>query len=251
MKSVVFSFLLTVSFFSRVVDGCASDEDCLNGGSCVVSIRDVVNNNNNVTVSDPPDDATCFCAPGFGGTDCAETCSLDCHNGGSCRVSPKDGSPFCECSESYAGESCEIPVVHCGNQGNVRCLYGGTCLKPWTNDNRSRHWACQCPATRTGNQCENESDADQSIPETSNDPTSSSDPASSNDSNVSAGGKVAIVAVILAAVALLFYSASYHIRRRARTSREKQVTPPSVFPSTPPPFSDVDITGKTEEKEVI
>ena len=39
--------------------------------------------------------------------------------------------------------------VTCGNTATV-CYNGGTCLKPWTNDNRSPHWICDCETATMG-----------------------------------------------------------------------------------------------------
>ena len=58
----------------------------------------------------------------------------------------------CQCASGFMGVSCEIPVHDCGH--NLQCQYGGRCTKPWTHDNKSGHWVCDCTADRTGQECE-------------------------------------------------------------------------------------------------
>merc|ERR1712048_174902 len=119
---------------------CRGNADCLNGGRCIGM---------------EAGDNYCQCKAGFGGDDCAFTCSRTCQNGGSCRFhqdishgSDQDGDTKCECPPSFLGVDCEIPYVSCPGRMELKCLHGGTCQKS------SKGYQCQCPKNREGAFCQ-------------------------------------------------------------------------------------------------
>ena len=102
----------------------------------------------------------CDCPDGFHGPICEfadtedngdyETCSLKCENGGKCHKGVKDISflgklnlgpvvsnvttthnrafEHCVCPDGFAGLTCDIEVVTCGDNSHV-CLYGSKCVE--------------------------------------------------------------------------------------------------------------------------
>lgn len=123
---------------------CASNP-CLHGGTCTPGQLDAY---------------TCACSRGFSGSNCdinVDDCvSEPCLNGGTC----EDGiggyichcnegltGEFCQvfCPEGRVGEFCEMPVQYCSNSS---CNNGGTCIEAIGS------FACICPISHTGPQCE-------------------------------------------------------------------------------------------------
>lgn len=117
---------------------CASDKDCMSGGTCVGM---------------QTTDHYCSCPQGWGGVDCSRECDRICDNGGSCRFhDSSDTSMFetyCECPpHQFEGLNCEIPFTVCPGRRHMRCFYGGTCARV------SDGYECDCPADRQGEFCQ-------------------------------------------------------------------------------------------------
>jgi len=118
---------------------------CYNGGKCLKPWSN--GNHHNHWICD------CETATGeFTGPDCNTPVTITEDEDNTKEVDILEEG-HCQCASGFMGDACEIPVQDCGHH-NLQCQYGGTCLKPWTNDNRSGQWVCDCPADRTGRECE-------------------------------------------------------------------------------------------------
>ena len=298
---------------------CSTDADCQNGGTCGIPISEIYNstevqhcndgklscyfggtclkpwtNNNpgkdwkcecpegrsgNECEYDDSAMVECQCAPEYRGTHCAFECP--CENGGTCAKSA-DGD-VCACPDGYIGDTCEIAVNYCNNNGKLKCLYGGTCLKPWTNDNKGPSWMCECPASRSGPECEVEASATDNSGTSSSDGTSSSTTGDSvpTSSDTSGGGKGGLVFAILVILGLVFFVVGYlRIHKQkgrdpktmdtaATNNSTNNIMPYSdgsgyadnaandtVFPETTPPSPvllnvDIDSTNRRAKNEIV
>jgi len=166
--------------FTATAVSCTADEDCrgMNGATCVGV---VINNATEVV----PEVLTCHAGTAtvcYNGGKCLKPWSnvnrsphwiCDCESATGGFTGPDCNTPtevteevgdntvdiltegHCQCVSGFTGDLCEIPVQACGPKSHhLQCQHGGKCTKPWANNNRSKQWACDCPAGRTGRECE-------------------------------------------------------------------------------------------------
>lgn len=145
------------------IDLC-DDQECLNGGSCIldessgsdfqvkcdciqpftgpqceINLCDdkVCLNGGNCFVQESMEKnfiAKCNCVYGFDGDSCERDICEDheCKNSGNCTIDDSDPlnlEPTCDCSDEFVGEKCEIPLVcyegdPCQNEGQCQLLHG-------------------------------------------------------------------------------------------------------------------------------
>jgi len=275
-----FAYSILVVFLFRhayAENFCGSNADCLNDGACVLDTPDLSKatsidcgpdglkcyhgskcakpwsgtNRSRKYVCDCPEGLTgngcelnstvsyanCECQPGFGGITCEKPC--ECKNGGTCAVSPEDGSESCECPEGFIGDFCEISFVTCAG---FRCLHGGKCTKPWANGNASPNWVCECPASWTGKECDEDPSAVTSIDvgetakidvgEDANVNVGEAakidvgEPANVNVDEGGGAGTFGVVVLILATTGLALYIFAALRIRKARGNQKRDGSPP-------------------------
>lgn len=109
-------------------DACQRDEDCQNGGTCMLA-------------DGYSDFNKCACTHGHGGIYCDQVCPLQCENTATCRTTLDDTNQYeCVCRGPYTGDLCEIPFVVCPDY--TLCLHGGSCV---VMDNITMTYGCDCP----------------------------------------------------------------------------------------------------------
>lgn len=97
----------------------------------------------------------CKCKPGFWGETCTAKYTeckkgLVCYNGGNCVPDPtKPDQEMCACAKNWAGATCKVPHVTCGNS-TLACMNGGECVL----DETVSEWFCLCPPNLRGRQCQ-------------------------------------------------------------------------------------------------
>jgi len=90
----------------------------------------------------------CQCPPNVYGTNCENTCDLECQNNGTCE--PLWGSqPRCKCEYPNYGDLCEETC-------SLDCKNGGRCLAYDINNDTIKEEICLCPSNFTGDFCETE-----------------------------------------------------------------------------------------------
>ena len=73
-----------------------------------------------------------------------------CYNGGQCVANPaKPDEETCACAANWAGATCKVPHVTCGNS-TLACMNGGDCVL----DEALNEWFCACPPNLRGRQCQ-------------------------------------------------------------------------------------------------
>ena len=117
------------------------------------------------------------------------------------------------------------------------CLYGGKCLKPWTNDNRGPNWICQCPASRTGPDC---AEDETLAPPAGSSSTTGSDGEGEPTTSSSTGGKSGGVLAILVIFGLVLFAVGFfHMHSKKGKDPKKFDTEITTNPSNNiMPYSD-------------
>lgn len=206
--------LLLLSLDGSTAKDCKIDADCGDEGTCVglasqIPTPQTCGHGHDVTCYSPGGTCTkpwtnnnrgpktiCLCEEGFSGEQCE---NMDAAT--TAAVAAAVGQ--CQCKSGFMGDMCEIPVKECGYHS--RCQYDGKCVKPWTQDNRSKYWICHCPEGRTGKECE----------------TLLSDVQVDNG-ELSAGGKLGTAVGVMLFAGALFYAFISLGARRHHTNNAKK-----------------------------
>uniref|UniRef100_A0A8R1Y0M0 Delta-like protein n=1 Tax=Onchocerca volvulus TaxID=6282 RepID=A0A8R1Y0M0_ONCVO len=103
----------------------------------------------------------CICEKNWGGTYCdrdLDYCfhNSPCLNGGNCTSGGLQNYYFCNCTNGFTGQNCEIKVMfpvfrELDPCANVNCGKYGRCIPSWNSKNK---YLCYCDVTHYGDHCQ-------------------------------------------------------------------------------------------------